>query len=128
LDVTRVWQTADPIKSPEQQDGHDQVYSGSREGDYRPLPALLAHYLVRGAGWALLARIDFREILASHPNVATQRQGTHAIVCIATLPAKKPWAKSDRENLNTHAKHPRGDEMSPFVDQNHHAKNEDYAE
>src|SRR6202011_992424 len=69
-------------------------------------------------------RINVGGILTRHAHVAAQRQGTHAIVCWAALPAEQAWPETDREHVYAHAEHPRRDEVPPLVHQNQYAKHE----
>src|SRR5260370_26682913 len=92
---------------------------------YTTLFRSLAHQLVRGTRRRNVARINFRQILACHSHVAAQRQGAYAIVRRTALPAKEPRPETDRKYINAHAKQACHDEVSPFMDENHHSADQD---
>src|SRR4029077_16772866 len=64
----------------------------------------------------------FDRIVARHPHVTAERQRANAVIRVAALRAEQAQAESERKNLHAHAGELGGDEMSPFMHEDHDAE------
>ena len=85
---------------------------------------VFAHQFVGSAGGSHIVRIDFREILPSHADIAAKRQCADTPIGGAALPAKQARPEPDREYVDAHTAQARNDEVSPLVHQNDDAQDE----
>jgi len=123
-----VGNASDQIVGAEEKDGKEEIDGGPGDGDQGTLPAGLGHEFIGSAGGNLVAGIDFCDVLSGHADVAAERDGADAPVGDAPLEAEEARAEADREDVNADAEEAGDDEVSPFVDEDDDAENENDAD
>src|SRR5208337_4460211 len=105
-----------------------QVDERAGERDEGALPAGLGHEFVGSAGGLGVAGIDFGDVLAGHADVAAERDGADTPVGLAPLEAEEARAEADGEDVDADAEETSDDEVSPLVNEDENAEDEDEAE
>ena len=81
-------------------------------------PAGLREEFVCGAG------AFFDRVITGHAYVTAEWESAEAVVGVAAFYAEKARAETEGEDFDFDAGKLGGDEMSPFVDENHDAEND----
>ena len=126
IEIGRVRISGDGEVKAEKKDGEEQVDSGSGEGDERALIACFGEKFIGSAGgFGVGGGIDIGDVLSCHADVAAERNGGEAPVCVAALDAEKTRAKADREDIDADFADARGDVVSPFMDEDDETEGQD---
>ena len=121
-------QTNGEVVAAEEQDWKNEIDGGAGERDEGALPTGLGEELIGSTGGFLIAGVDIGDVLASHANVAAEREGADAPVGGAALDAEKTRAEADGEHVHANAKEAGDNEVAPFVDENDDPENQDDAD
>src|SRR5208283_868148 len=124
----RVRHPCNRVVPTQQYNRKNQIHRRPRERNHRTLPTLLAHQFVRQTFRRLFPGINITDVLPRHAHVSAQGQCAHTPVRRPALDPKKPRSKPNRENIHAHSEKPRGDKVSPFVDQDNHAQDQHHAD
>ena len=123
-----VGNAGDQIIGAKKNYGKDEIDGGAGEGDEGALPAGLGHEFIGGAGGLLVTGIDFGEVLTGHADVAAERDSAEAPIGLAPLEAEEARTEADGEDVDANAKEAGDDEMSPLVNEDDDAENENYTD
>ena len=118
----------DEIVGAEKKNRKDKIDGGPGDGDERALPAGLGHKFIGSACGNLVVGVDIGDVLAGHADVAAERDGADAPVGGAPLETEEARAEADGEDVDANAEETGDDEVSPFVDEDDDAENENDAD
>ena len=108
------------VEAGQQENRQKHVHGRTHDGNDKALPSWFRLELVLTAGGLV------RGLLASHLDVAPERQGTDPIIRIPVLEAKQTRPETERKHIDADAKVLGGQEVAELMDQNHDAQDEDH--
>ena len=98
------------VDDGQQADGKQDVHGGTGDGDDETMPARVRHELC-GIISACVHRV-----LATHLDVAAQRDCGDAVICLASAKSEEAFTKTNGKDFHAHAQQLGGGVVSKFVD------------